>query len=503
MRAVVARVMRPIVVLALAAVGLVVAPGTAYALSPGCTSMNGGAVDGVYTNGEAVGDFEADEVLTFDATDSLPAVATLVVTDDVAAAALGLAYVPDTVVQVIPGKLVYTVPESSHYSLEWSIPLPLDPDPTWAVSCNADTDGDGVNDDVDNCPQVVNPDQADADDDGRGDVCDTDNDDVDADGVGNDVDNCPQAFNPEQEDGDGDGSGDACDASDDDLDRDGVWNVDDNCPQVVNPGQEDGDGDGTGDACDGVNDDYDSDGVFNADDNCVNVANPNQLDTDTDGLGNACDADDDNDGVGDGNDACPLVAGTRSDGCGNAAPTVQLTGPTAGAKINPAVGTVITANASDDLQVVSVTFRVGARTVCVDTAAPYACAWKPTEREVGARTISAVARDSSNVQTTTSRGVTVNRFKPGIRVRLAILKGGKPKMRATGTLLLPAGTTPANACSGTVTVAFKVGRKASSVKVAARASGKSCTFSTPLRAKPKGVVKVSAKYAGNKVLLPV
>ncbi|MDD3814727.1 MAG: thrombospondin type 3 repeat-containing protein [Desulfocapsaceae bacterium] len=35
-----------------------------------------------------------------------------------------------------------------------------------------DSDNDGISDDTDNCPDVANPDQADADGDGIGDVCD-------------------------------------------------------------------------------------------------------------------------------------------------------------------------------------------------------------------------------------------------------------------------------------------------------------------------------------------
>ncbi len=55
----------------------------------------------------------------------------------------------------------------------------------------ADIDGDGLSNDVDNCPNTANADQADADGDGIGDVCDTqDNNDDDADGVENFEDAC-------------------------------------------------------------------------------------------------------------------------------------------------------------------------------------------------------------------------------------------------------------------------------------------------------------------------
>jgi hypothetical protein len=51
-----------------------------------------------------------------------------------------------------------------------------------------DTDGDGILDGDDNCPDTLNPDQADFDGDGVGDACDTD---ADGDQVIDGADSCP------------------------------------------------------------------------------------------------------------------------------------------------------------------------------------------------------------------------------------------------------------------------------------------------------------------------
>jgi hypothetical protein len=70
-----------------------------------------------------------------------------------------------------------------------------------------DGDGDGINDDVDNCPTVANPDQANFDGDAEGDTCDADDDN---DGVLDGDDAFP--FDPsESTDNDGDGTGDNAD----------------------------------------------------------------------------------------------------------------------------------------------------------------------------------------------------------------------------------------------------------------------------------------------------
>jgi len=96
------------------------------------------------------------------------------------------------------------------------------------------------------------------------DLSEVTSDDSDGDGVTDDADVCPQAWDPAQLDYDGDGDGDACDPcaiipgadaaactfSATDWDGDGLDNTADGCPLNWDPDQEDSDGDEVGDACD-------------------------------------------------------------------------------------------------------------------------------------------------------------------------------------------------------------------------------------------------------------
>lgn len=181
-----------------------------------------------------------------------------------------------------------------------------------------DSDGDGVCDVDDNCPDISNADQTDMDNNGVGDACD---EDMDGDGILNFTDNCPLLAGNNLNDADGDGIGDLCDTCTD-SDEDGFGDPEfaqntcpaDNCPDDFNEFQDDVDQDGFGDACDTCSD-SDGDGFgdpgFAAStcelDNCPFSANPDQADLDEDGVGDDCSDDVDDDGILNVVDNCPRV----------------------------------------------------------------------------------------------------------------------------------------------------------------------------------------------------
>jgi len=102
-------------------------------------------------------------------------------------------------------------------NVDASSPLSVEPLCITCVGAGGDVDGDQICGNFDNCPAAANVDQTDTDGDGLGDACDAcpndANNDTDDDGVCGDVDNCPTVANPDQSDVDGDGAGDLCSAN--------------------------------------------------------------------------------------------------------------------------------------------------------------------------------------------------------------------------------------------------------------------------------------------------
>ena len=181
-----------------------------------------------------------------------------------------------------------------------------------------DSDGDGLKNDSDNCPDVSNPDQINYDDDSFGNDCDLDDDN---DGVPDDLDLCDYGekswVSSESTDFDLDGCRDS--TEDEDDDNDGVSDIEDIFPRDANESADsdgdvvgdnadafpldpsesaDSDGDGMGDNADT---DDDGDGVSDSDD--AFPLDPSETsDFDSDGIGDNADTDDDNDGVSDSED---------------------------------------------------------------------------------------------------------------------------------------------------------------------------------------------------------
>ena len=147
-----------------------------------------------------------------------------------------------------------------------------------------DTDGDGLTDDIDQCPH----DPEDMDNFQDLDGCpDLDND---ADGIPDTADKCP--LEPEDKDGDRDDDG----CPDGDRDRDGIGDDFDTCPEQP----EDKDGFEDQDGCPDL--DNDKDGIVDKDDKCPDKAEDLDGDRDDDGCP---DGDGDKDGIADDLDTCP------------------------------------------------------------------------------------------------------------------------------------------------------------------------------------------------------
>lgn len=147
-----------------------------------------------------------------------------------------------------------------------------------------DVDGDGINNEVDQCPEKPEDKDDFQDEDGCPDF------DNDGDGILDGYDSCPMSAEDKDQFRDDDGCPDL------DHDEDGVKEPDDKCPEKAEDFDEFEDEDGC------PEEDNDKDGVPDAEDFCPNK--PEDVDGFEDD--DACpDPDNDNDGVADAQDKCP------------------------------------------------------------------------------------------------------------------------------------------------------------------------------------------------------
>jgi len=157
-----------------------------------------------------------------------------------------------------------------------------------------DLDGDGILDNVDQCPRVPEDKDGFQDEDGCPD------DDNDGDGILDAADKCPN--DPEDKDGFEDEDG----CPDPDNDKDGILDAADKCPNDP----EDKDGFEDDDGC--PDPDNDKDGILDTADKCPNDPEDKDGFEDDDGCP---DPDNDKDGILDADDKCPLEPGVPPDGC--------------------------------------------------------------------------------------------------------------------------------------------------------------------------------------------
>ena len=195
-------------------------------------------------------------------------------------------------------------------------------------------------------------------------------------------------------------------------------------------------------------------------------------------------------------------------------PSVQLTGVPA--TIDPASGAAVGATATVDptLTASKVEFKLGTRTVCTDTAAPFTCDILPNGDEVGSQTVQAVLTDSASQTATDSADTTVGRFTPN-KLTIDIKKGkskkkkkkkGKKKLIRTiqGEVYPPNRVTKDQGCS-TGTVTLTVEENGNTLFPLTQVPlGSDCTYSLTFKVPKtkKHKFAVDASFGGNSVLLP-
>jgi RTX calcium-binding nonapeptide repeat (4 copies)/Bacterial Ig domain len=207
--------------------------------------------------------------------------------------------------------------------------------------------------------------------------------------------------------------------------------------------------------------------------------------------------------------ACTTVNTTKLANVGlltqDKAPTVSWRAPRENAKINPSKSNTFQVSATPGTHpITKVVYYIGERTACITTTAPYKCAFKGKDTDVGKDTLVAITTDSIGLTSTLTRSITVSTFKPKKLTASTTPKRAKHApfvFTTSGRLTLPSGVSKRKGCTGTVSVTFKDGKnKVGSGTAKLRSS---CSFSSRMKvAVPNGAkaLQVSVVFGGNTTL---
>ncbi len=169
-------------------------------------------------------------------------------------------------------------------------------------------------------------------------------------------------------------------------------------------------------------------------------------------------------------------------------PTIAWAFPRANARLKADPSNPLTVTAADDHGVAMVRFLDDDEVICEITAPPFTCGYRANTGDVGRNTLSAVAVDTAGQTTTIQRAVTVNRFRPALKI--TIERG----FRITGRL-----ESAGAGCRGTVTVRAYVGKRTLATRKLKLSSR--CTYKTTIKLARRSGLRFRANFGGNALVM--
>jgi hypothetical protein len=169
-------------------------------------------------------------------------------------------------------------------------------------------------------------------------------------------------------------------------------------------------------------------------------------------------------------------------------------------------GARVTVSPTSAAGIARVEYFLGGRLICSLVAAPYSCLVTPRPADVGLQTLRVVITDRNGTSTVLLRQVLVDRFRSrGLRVsdQERPISRRRERHLITATLRPPAGIAPRDVCDEG-SVALVINRRNRAFLNRQVRLGSDCSVRVRFTAKRtrKRIYSVSARFAGNTVLLP-